>query len=135
MINSADRQSVLVQDQRFFDALTAGDAAVLDELLAPDFLIVAIDDGAVAGRADLVGLVKSGRLAFPSIESFPAEAVVRFAGEVAIVVGRTAMTFTAADGRAFTAGSRYTHVFQASPTGWQLLSAQGTKIADQPVTT
>ncbi|AWS42855.1 DUF4440 domain-containing protein [Streptosporangium sp. 'caverna'] len=124
-----DRTLLLDHDRRFFDALVAADVARLDDLLADDFIMVAIDNGAVATRADLLGLMSSGTLRFPAVQSFPDEAVVRRVGDVGIVVGRTSMNFTNADGIAFTAGSRYTHVFAAdSLAGWRLVSAQGTEI-------
>lgn len=131
-----DRISLLDHDRRFFDALVAGDADELEGLLADDFILVGIGDGATATRADLVNGVSSGALGFPAIESFPDEAIVRRAGDTGIVVGRTGMNFTAPDGSSFTAASRYTHVFIAdSATGWLLISAQGTEIkprADAP---
>ncbi|GLW07190.1 hypothetical protein Misp01_23200 [Microtetraspora sp. NBRC 13810] len=124
-----DRASLLGHDRRFFDALVAADTACLAEILAADFLLVAVDGGAVVGRTDLLGVLTDGTLQFPEIHSFPDEAVVRRAGNTGIVVGRTAMTFTGNDGTAFTAGSRYTHVFvREGEAGWRLLSAQGTEI-------
>ncbi|MFI1566772.1 nuclear transport factor 2 family protein [Streptomyces sp. NPDC020490] len=124
------RESLLDQDQRFFDALVAGDVTVLDELLTDDFLLVSLSDGAVATKFDLLSLVRSGAVTFPAVQPFPAEAVVRFIGDIGITVGRTSMNFTQADGTTFTAGSRYTHVFAFDPAaGWRLHSAQGTQIA------
>ncbi|MER6944022.1 nuclear transport factor 2 family protein [Nonomuraea sp. NPDC000554] len=129
MTSPDDRASLLDHDRRFFDALVAADLATLDALLADDFLLVGVGDGAVATRADLLGLMAAGTLRFPAIHSYPDEAVVRRAGDVGIVVGRTGMDFTGPDGATFTAGSRYTHVFAATPgAGWRLLSAQGTEI-------
>jgi ketosteroid isomerase-like protein len=118
--------SLLARDKRFFDALTAGDAAVLEELLAADFLLVAINSGTVVSKTQLVGAITAGTLQFGKIQSFPEEAVVRRVGEVGIVIGRTNMTFT--EGGTTSAASRYTHVFQSTPVGWELLSAQGTAI-------
>src|SRR3954465_12879260 len=100
-----DRTLLLDHDRRFFDALVAADVARLDDLLADDFIMVAIDNGAVATRADLLGLMSSGTLRFPAVRSFPDEAVVRRVGDVGIVVGRTSMNFTDVDGTVFTAGS------------------------------
>ncbi|MEU9832054.1 nuclear transport factor 2 family protein [Streptosporangium sp. NPDC048047] len=128
-----DRASLLDHDRRFFDALVAADTAELGDLLAGDFVIVAVNDGAVATAADLLGAMSSGDLRFPAVRSFPEEAVVRRVGDVGIVVGRTEMSFTGDDGTAFTAGSRYTHVFAADPAGgWRLVSAQGTEIKPAP---
>ncbi|GAB3868834.1 hypothetical protein GCM10029964_126870 [Kibdelosporangium lantanae] len=115
-----ERAALLARDQEFFDALVAADTERLDTLLADDFLLVGIADGAVVTKKDLLDAVSSGAVVFPAIQSFPGEAVVRQIGEVAVVVGRTTMSFTG-----FTAASRYTHVHTGDG---RLVSAQGTEI-------
>ncbi|MEQ4724614.1 nuclear transport factor 2 family protein [Nonomuraea sp. B19D2] len=128
-MSSLDRVTLLKHDQSFFDALVASDLAVLEKLLADDFVLVGVEDGAVADRRILLDLVASGSLRFPQIHSFPDEAIVRVIGTVGIVVGRTGMNFTNPDGATFSAGSRYTHVYAADDHGaWRLVSAQGTAI-------
>ncbi|NUR90886.1 MAG: DUF4440 domain-containing protein [Nonomuraea sp.] len=123
------RDGLLDRDRRFFDALVAADVAALEGLLAGDFVLVSVEDGAVAGRDELLSLVGAGSLRFPAIESFPEEAVVRVVEGAGVVVGRTAMSFTNPDGGEFEAGSRYTHVFVRDEDGtWLLHSAQGTAI-------
>src|SRR3954447_23263873 len=98
--------SPLDLDEQFFTALTSADTAALERLLHPDFLIVAVHDGSVASRTELIQAVASGAVTFPAIATFAGEARVRTVGDVAIVVGRTAMEFTG-----FAAASRYTHVW------------------------
>jgi ketosteroid isomerase-like protein len=133
LASPGDRASLLDRDQRFFDALVAGDAAGLGELLADDFILVSVDGGAAVTRSELLGAIAAEAVRFPAVQSFHDEAVVRRVGDVGIVVGRTGMNFTNADGSTFTAGSRYTHVFAAEPGGgWRLLSAQGTEIKPTP---
>lgn len=128
-MSNTDRVALLQRDQSFFDALMASDLAALEELLADDFVLVGVEDGAVADRRIVLDLMASGSLRFPRIESFPDEAIVRVIGTVGIVVGRTGMSFTNPDGATFTAGSRYTHVYAADAVGtWRLVSAQGTTI-------
>ncbi|MFC7642537.1 nuclear transport factor 2 family protein [Streptosporangium lutulentum] len=100
-----DRALLLDRDRSFFDALVAADLSCLDDLLADDFVMVAIDNGATVTRADLLGLMSSGTVRFPAVQSFPDEAVVRRIGDVGIVVGRTGMNFTGADGAVFTAAA------------------------------
>jgi ketosteroid isomerase-like protein len=130
--NVDDHASLLEHDQRFFDALVAADTTSLNDLLAEDFILVAVNDGAAVTKADLLGAIDSG-LRFPAIESHHAEAIVRRIADVAIIVGRTSMNFTDADGTSFTSASRYTHVFSFDGTaGWRLLSAQGTQITPAP---
>ncbi len=123
-----DRASLLDHDRRFFDALVGGDTAGLRGMLADDFILVSVSDGAVVTRSDLLEALSSGVLEFPAIQSFPDEALVRRVGDVGIIVGRTEIDFTHEDGTAFAASSRYTHVFVTDPrAGWRLLSAQGTE--------
>ncbi len=123
------RTAVIATDAAFFAALLAADVARLEQLLAEDFLIVDVNQGAVTGRAAFIAFVASGAVRFEAIDTIAAESVVRLYGDAAIVVGATAMRFRLEDGTAFSAGSRYTHVFaRASSNVWQLVSAQGTRI-------
>lgn len=122
------RSALLAADQRFFDALTAGDHETLAQLLAEDFLIVDIQSGSIGTREQLLGLIRSGALVFPAVQAFPDEAIVRTVGDAGIVVGRTRMHFTGPDDTTFHADSRYTHVYAATGADWRLLSAQGTQI-------
>ena len=129
LTNRQDRAWLLDHDRRFFDALVAGDIAGLRGMLADDFILVSISDGAAVTRSDLLEALSSGALEFPAIQSFPDEALVRRVGDVGIVVGRTEINFTGGDRTAFASSSRYTHIFVADPgAGWLLLSAQGTEI-------
>ncbi|WP_433476457.1 YybH family protein [Spirillospora sp. CA-142024] len=124
-----NQDTLLQHDQSFFQALMDADTTRLEELLAEDFVLVGVEDGAVADKAALLALIIRGALRFPAIDSFPQEAIVRRVGDVGVVVGRTSMTFQNPDGTTFSAGSRYTHVFAADASGgWRLLSAQGTAI-------
>jgi ketosteroid isomerase-like protein len=117
----------LAADQQFFDALLAGAAAALEQLLADDFVLIDVMGGSEIPRAVLIELVGSGQLRFETIE--PAERRVRRYGTTAIVTGRTRMTgrFGAT---AFTAASRYTHVFVEHARRWRLVAAQGTPIVE-----
>ncbi|WP_028932528.1 YybH family protein [Pseudonocardia spinosispora] len=122
--------AILDTDRRFFDALLAADSAALDQVLAPEFLIVDVQAGGVTHRPEFLEFVVSGAVRFSRIESFPADAVVRVFGDTAVVVGRTAMELTMPDGTQVSAASRYTHVFVAERGHcWRLVSAQGTGIS------
>jgi ketosteroid isomerase-like protein len=116
-------------DRSFFQALLDRDVRILEELLAEHFLIVEVAGGSVYDREAFLGAISNGAVSFDDIETFPAETVIRLAGDGAgIVVGRTAMAFSDAEGHVTAVSSRYTHVFQANGRGWQLVSAQGTRI-------
>ncbi len=46
--------TLLEHDQYFFQALMDADTARLETLLAEDFVLVGVEDGAVAGKAALL---------------------------------------------------------------------------------
>lgn len=116
----------LAADDAFFQALVKADASLLEDILAGDFLIVDIMRGDVNGRADFIAAVAAQQVTFHEIE--PADRQVRFYGTTAVIVGRTRMSGSSAEGD-FTFASRYTHVFTLEGDGWKLASAQGTPIA------
>ena len=119
----SDHLSPEQADDEFFAALTAGDVSRLEPLLDERFLIVDIMSGAVADRAALTAALAERVLEFGRVELI--ERAGRHYGETAILVGRTEMAGSFA-GAAFTAASRYTHVFvRGVDTRWRLASAQG----------
>ncbi len=124
------RQAVLDTDARFFSALLEADRETLDELLAPEFLIVDVNAGGLTNRADFLAAVDARLVSFESIETLSEDAVVREYPGTAIVIGTTAMRFRMAEGSSFSVRSRYTHVFTQSDGTWQLASAQGTALPD-----
>ena len=124
----SDHLSPEQADDEFFAALTAGDVSRLEPLLDERFLIVDIMSGAVADRAALTAALAERVLEFGRVELI--ERACRHYGDTAILVGRTQMTGSFA-GAAFTAASRYTHVFvRGVDTRWRLASAQGTQIIE-----
>ena len=125
------RREILDIDARFFQALLESDRDSLDELLAPDFLIVDVNAGGLTNRTDFLAAVDSGLVSFESIETSPEETVVREYPAAAIVIGTTAMRFQMADGSHVSVRSRYTHVFTRPKGKWQLASAQGTALSSE----
>jgi chromate reductase len=123
-------QALQGADAAFFAALLASDRAALESLLAEDFTIVDVSRGAVHARADFLEAVAGGAVSFEAIDTHPGEAILRvYGGDTGIVIGRTSMSFAGGDGSAFSADSRYTHVFRFDGREWRLVSAQGTPIA------
>jgi len=116
-------------DRSFFQALLDRDVGLLETLLGDQFLIVDVAGGSVYDRDAFLEAIGSGAVSFDDIETFPAETIIRLAGDGAgIVVGRTAMSFSDAEGHVTAVSSRYTHVFETNGRGWRLVSAQGTRI-------
>jgi ketosteroid isomerase-like protein len=114
-------------DRRFFSALLDGNLGALDDLLAPDFLLIDVGRGSEIGKETFLGAMRTGRLSFDRID--PAEKRVRVHGTAGIVTGRTAMSGRM-EGDAFAVRSRYTHVFVVEEGRWRLVSAQGTPISE-----
>ena len=124
----SDQRSPEQVDDEFFDALTAGDVGRLEAVLDERFLIVDVMSGAVADRMALTAALSERIVEFERIELI--ERAARDYGDPAILVGRTEMAGSFA-GAAFTAASRYTHVFvRGADTRWRLASAQGTQIIE-----
>jgi ketosteroid isomerase-like protein len=118
---------VIDADDRFFAALLQADSAALDRLLVDDFLLIDVNSGSEVAKALLVPAVGTGQLTFEAIEADGAARRVRRYGPAAVVTGRTRMRGHYA-GAAWTADSRYTHVFVEEQGSWRMASAQGTPI-------
>jgi ketosteroid isomerase-like protein len=124
------RRRVRRADLGFFEALLDRDIRALEVLLADEFMIVDVGSGSVHPRAAFLEAISGRMVTFQEITTFPDEAVIRLAGRgTGIVIGRTAMSFSDAEGALIEVASRYTHVFQTDGRKWQLVSAQGTPIS------
>ena len=111
-------------EDRFFDALAAGDVARIEDLLHEDFLIVDVMSGGVADRASFLAALRDRLVAFDRVQLV--ERAGRRYGDSAVIVGRTEMSGTFG-GAPFAAASRYTHVLvRDGDDRWRLVSAQGT---------
>jgi ketosteroid isomerase-like protein len=128
-----DIEALRCADLDFFDALLDRDIPALKALLAEEFLIVDVASGSVHPRAAFLEAIEGRAVTFQEIKTVPDETVIRLAGPgTGIVIGRTAMSFSDAEGAATEVASRYTHVFHADGQNWQLVSAQGTPIPTGP---
>jgi len=121
----------LSADDQFFAALLGVNRDALDQLLAPDFLLIDVMTGSEILRAPFLDLVGSGQLVFDAID--PADRRVRRYQDVAVITGRTHMRGRFG-GAPFAASSRYTHVFLERESRWRLMAAQGTPITPPPQT-
>jgi ketosteroid isomerase-like protein len=121
-------ETVRLADSGFFSALLLRDIPALEQLLTPDFQIVDVTSGSLHRRASFLEVISERRVTFEQIQSFPLERTIRIEGPMAIVIGRTAMSFADAEGELTLVDSRYTHVFHGGAGNWRLASAQGTPI-------
>jgi ketosteroid isomerase-like protein len=119
-------ESPELADDIFFAALIDGDTQRLDCLLAEDFVIIDVLSGTAIDRRSFTAAVGDRIVTFTSIDV--AERTARRYRDVAIIVGRTAISGMFED-TAFSVASRYTHVFvHRGNERWVLASAQGTPI-------
>jgi hypothetical protein len=116
----------LAAERAFFAALISANLDSLDFLLTDDFLLIDVLTGSEITKPMLLAALGSSQVKFDAIE--PVESRVRaFATTTAVVTGRTELRGRVGES-AFTASSRYTHVFVMQSGGWVLASAQGTQI-------
>jgi uncharacterized protein DUF4440 len=116
----------LAADRAFFTALISANLDLLDSLLIDDFLLIDVLNGAEVTKPMLLAAVGSSQVKFDAIEAVESR-LRMFAANTAVVTGRTEMRGRVGEA-AFTASSRYTHVFVAQDGYWVLVSAQGTQI-------
>lgn len=116
-------------EDRFFAALSAGDAEGVEGHLDDRFAIVDVTSGTVTERPSFLQALREKAVVFERLELV--ERATRVYGETGIVVGRTAMAGSIA-GEPFEVASRYTHVFVAhGDQGWRLANGQGTPIVER----
>src|SRR3954463_4569728 len=113
--SSPETRAVLEVDDRFFGGLLAVDRAALEQVLAPDFLLVDVMTGSEIPRDFLVDAVGARQLVFEAITRAPGW--VRHYGNPAIVLGETRMRGRYGE-QSFAAHSRYTHVYVRTASGW-----------------
>jgi hypothetical protein len=114
-------------DRSFFTALLAGDGAALSTLLAGDFVLIDVMRGAEVPRAEFIAAVTAGQLRFDSIERVGSRA--RHYGATSVVTGETRMRGHIG-ASSWSVHSRYAHIYVEQDGRWQMVSAQGTQIAD-----
>jgi ketosteroid isomerase-like protein len=113
-------------DRAFFAALIAANLNSLDALLTDDFLLIDVLNGSEITKPMLLAAVGSSQVKFDAIEWVEGRTRM-YAASTAVVTGRTELRGRVGEA-AFTASSRYTHVFVVQDGQWMLASAQGTQI-------
>ncbi len=123
-----DALDPLVTDRQFFSALMAGNVEDLQQILADDFIMIAVMGGSEVTKSSLLEAMESGQLKFEAVA--PAEMRVRTYQTTALVTGRTEMSGRINE-TPFAIRSRYTHVYVEQQGRWRLVAAQGTQISGQ----
>jgi len=126
----SDENDPLSAERAFFAALLAGSEADLKAILADDFVLVDVMSGSEISKLELLTVVGMGQLRFTKIDVHESR-VRRYPPGTAVVNGRTEMAGWFGES-AFSAHSRYTHVYVRMDGRWRLVAAQGTPIAAAP---
>jgi hypothetical protein len=109
---------VLAQERRWLTAITEGDRATVESILAPSFKHIN-SDGQLLDRArEIASLEKV------SFTMNPSEQLVDISGDTAVIHGVN----TLIDNGEVLARERFTDVFQFQDGVWRALSAQETSL-------
>ncbi|HKV20031.1 MAG TPA: nuclear transport factor 2 family protein [Mycobacterium sp.] len=117
-LDSGPCADVLAQERRWLTAITDGDRATVESILAPSFKHIN-SDGQLLDRAQ--------EIASPEKVSFtmnPSEQLVDISGDIAVIHGVN----TLIDNGEVLARERFTDVFQLQGGVWRALSAQETTL-------
>lgn len=116
-------QELLKLENEFARAVASNDADALDRLLADDWIIVE-PDGGMIGKAQFLGVIRSGALSHESMES--TELRIRVYGNTAVVTGVTTSKGKFM-GQDFTSCERATDIFVKQADRWRCVFTQLTR--------
>ena len=114
----------LKTDDARIHARAAGDVATLSRIYADDYVLITAE-GAVRSKQDQISELKSGKLHFAPLK--PTERTVRLFGNVALVTSRDPAGIVR-NGQEIGGDLRMVRVYVRRAGGWQLVSAQATRV-------
>jgi hypothetical protein len=117
-LDSGPCADVLAQERRWLTAITDGDRATVETILAPDFKHIS-SDGTLLDRAQEIAAVEKA-----SFTMNPSDQLVDIAGDTAVIHGVN----TLIDGAKVLARERFTDVFVSRNGAWTAISAQETTL-------
>lgn len=121
----ADRVRAL--ENRRFEAMTKGDTAALERILADD-LVYTHSSGTVDTKSQYIASIKSGDLKYISIQRDDVN--VRVFGNAAVITGR-ALFKVKSRGQDMTVHARFTDVWIKRRGTWQMVAWQSTRLPEQ----
>lgn len=117
-LDSGPCADVLAQERRWLTAITEGDVATVESILAPSFKHIN-SDGKLLDRAQEIAAIEK-----VSFTMNPTEQLVDIAGDTAVIHGVN----TLIDNGKVLARERFTDVFELQNGSWMALSAQETTL-------
>ena len=122
-----DEQTLMRIEQELTDAMLKGDASAVERHYADAFTFTT-PDGETADKAQVVSSLKTGALKFEA--SKIDDMKVRVYGDTAVVTSRTTDKGSV-NGVDVSGQYRWMDVFVRRGGRWQLVAAQGTRVAQQ----
>ncbi|PYS60844.1 MAG: hypothetical protein DMF74_17665 [Acidobacteria bacterium] len=124
--NSGVEQELRRLENQWQEALSRPDLAILDRLMADDYVLTTVS-GEVVNKARVLAEVKSANA---TAEVRNTEVAVRVYGDVAIVTGLVLISGKFND-KDVSTRSRYIKVYVERQGQWRVVAAQATLIAQQ----
>lgn len=121
-------QTLMRIEQELIDAVLAGDASAVERHYADSFIFTT-PDGTMVNKSQVIANVKSGNLKYESTKIDDMK--VQVYGDTAVVTLRSTDKGRH-KGVDISGQYRWTDVFVRRDGRWQLVAAQGTRIAAQP---
>jgi ketosteroid isomerase-like protein len=117
-----DRRIVADLDTAFQAAVKANDAAAMDRILHPEFILV-LGDGRTESRADQLDEARGGRITWEHQEEDAGTQTVRVWGDTAVVTARLWIKGRK-DGVAFERRLWFSDTYVRTPGGWRYAFGQ-----------
>ena len=122
-----DEADILELEAQWAKALQTRDTAVMERLLAPEY--VGVDPaGVAASKAQEIAMFKGGDLKFDSIVTGQQKVKVYIGG--VIVTGTSSVKGKFKD-QDISGEYRFIDIFERKPSGWQVVYSQLTKVATE----
>lgn len=119
---TSDATLVAALDLRFQAAVKRNDAAAMDAILHPDFLLV-LGNGTKVLREALLQEARSGAVVYEIQDEDPGTQTVKVWGTTAVVTARLRIKGTR-DGRPFDRSLWFTDTYVRTASGWRYAYAQ-----------
>jgi ketosteroid isomerase-like protein len=126
-----DIESLQQVEKVWVDSLTTGDSKLLATIIDKEFTFIGPDAQVEEREAYLAGYEEMSKLGVVVERIDVSDVKFRVLGEIGIVTGRVLATVKM-QGTPMTEDVRFTRVYQRSPSGWQMVAGQGTRIPAEP---
>lgn len=121
--NADDRQIVAALDVEYQAAVKRNDAATMDRILHPDFVLVR-GNGMVVSRADIMSGARNGTIAYEQQDEIEGSQTVRLWGTNTAVVTALLWVKGTSGGKAFDRKIWFSDTYVRTKQGWKYAFAQ-----------